>query len=150
MRPTLHEYNLQKLSDLDCTAISDVLNFTKLTNRAPMLGDFVPCGSDGSPMYEPTNTIDPDNPPEIVNAHKKRLENWNQAQSRVIFKGDWNFEEADLLNQFNGYLYYEGEICLFVCYDEEIDQLLFENEDEELVSRIEDLPRQIEFKEGVI
>lgn len=107
-----------------------------------MLGDFVPCDGDGNVLeYIMCDCL----PPRCEDC-----EQYEQAQSRVIFKGDWNFEEADLLDQFNGYLYYEGEICLFVCYDEEIDQLLFENEDEELVSRIEDLPRQIEFKEGVI
>jgi len=145
MRPTLHEYTIEQLESNSLNINSDVIqkiyNYAKLTNRQPKLGDFVPCDEDGDVMDEPIDTIGG------VELYAKR---YQAAQDRVIFKGEWRFEEADLLDQFNGYLYYEGEICLFVCYDEEIDQLLFENEDEELVSRIEDLPPQIEFKEGVI
>lgn len=41
MRKTLHEYTIEQLEDLDCTAISNVLSYANLTNRKPNLEDFI-------------------------------------------------------------------------------------------------------------
>jgi len=150
MRPTLHEYNLQKLSDLDCTAISDVLNFTKLTNRAPKLGDFIPCDEDGNVLDEPKNYdkwLSEDYYTEVETTWIRNCSTYQAAQSRTIFKGDWEFEEADLEDCFNGYLK-NGNKIWFVYIKDGI--FFFELEQDVAIHRIEDLPREIEFIDGLI
>jgi len=156
MRPTLHEYNLQKLSDLDCTAISDVLNFTKLTNSAPRLGDFVPCDEDGNVLKNPLK----DSGMTIVQFIKsiggiKAYKNhpmkglhaaYQSAQGRVIFAG---FEQSKSGNLIQEGCVDNGEyIIIFREKGIFCSKLKWGSEFE--INRIEDLPREIEFKEGVI
>lgn len=142
MRPTLHDYNLQKLSDMDCTAISDVLNFTNLTNRAPRLGDFVPCDEDENVLEKPDiHSLDHSTAVAMHNEYQA-------AQDRVIFKGDWEVVNLlggtfDLISKDYNVKLRMDEIksCPLVINDERYPYK---------VNRIEDLPLQIEFKEGVI
>jgi len=145
MRPTLHEYNLQKLSDLDCTAISDVLNFTKLTNRAPKLGDFVPCDEDGNVLDEPKNYdkwLSEDYYTEVETTWIRNCSTYQAARSRTIFKGDW-----EVRSNFNGSVeVYNNENNCAVLFRKEGD--VFANN--KPITRIEDLPREIEFIDGLI
>ena len=153
MRPTLHEYNLQKLSDLDCTAISDVLNFTKLTNRAPRLGDFVPCDLSGNPTPKPDMDKVPDMPPELQSEY---WEEWNReydmSLSKVIFAGDWEVVKGSNSNHTRIYceqLHKTIDFELSGVSAIRTDSIGFVLE-RGVVDRIEELPREIEFKDGVI
>ena len=153
MRPTLHDYNLQKLSELDCTAISDVLNFTKLTNRAPRLGDFVPCDEDGNVLEEPKNYYSLGNCKE-----------YQAAQDRVIFAGDWEVVETGFDTLTHHYLdsEYLGKSYNLTVISNGTHNIEFRDNDcgvwlsnknhigELQINRIEELPREIEFKDGVI
>jgi len=139
MRPTLHDYNLHKLSELDCTAISDVLNFTNLTNRAPRLGDFVPCDEDGNVLEEPKNYYSLGNCKE-----------YQAAQDRVIFAGDWEVvsDEPWIVirnKQLKIDIEFNDIQCDVTDWDDQWNTCdLFE------INRIEDLPSEIEFRDGVI
>jgi len=153
MRPTLHEYNLKKLSDLDCTAISDVLNFTKITNRAPELGDFVPCDENGNVLEEPKNYdkwLSEDYYTEVETTWIRNCSRYQAAQSRTIFKGEW---DATHEQYYTFVIDRSLRIRITFCDDQcdvstwDIDGDFFEDLE---IHRIEDLPREIEFKEGVI
>jgi len=152
MRPTLHEYNLQKLSDLDCTAISDVLNFTKLTNRSPRLGDFVACDEDENVLEEP-DLWQKHLLAKAVNGDisKDKYTEYQAAQSRTIFKGDW-----EVIDQDNDWTQIRSkELKLDVEWSgNECDVTVWDSNwntcDYLSANRIEDLPREIEFKDGVL
>jgi hypothetical protein len=159
MRPTLHEYNLQKLSDLDCTAISDVLNFTKLTNRAPRLGDFVPCDEEGNVLEEPENwhQISYSKPnhgtQEFFNVahtkldiHPAEAQEYQAAQDRVIFAGDW---EVDGIGTQRTIIKL-GRIEMWFEKNGDVYWFTIGKTGSNKADRIEDLPREIEFVKGVI
>ena len=147
MRPTLHDYNLQKLSELDCTAISDVLNFTKLTNRAPRLGDFVPCDDEGNVLEKPVNLIGK----RTAEEWKMLNEQYQAAQDRVIFAGDWEVVDQDKdwvlirSKELKLDIEWSGNECDVTVWDSNWNTC-----DYLPAKRIEELPREIDFKDGVV
>lgn len=141
MRKTLHEYTIEQLSDLDCTAVSNVLNYAKLTNRQPKLGDFVPCDDEGNVLEKPKGF---DNKKILSGADYQtpdwmlRCQQYQQALDRVIFKGDWEIHyinETETCIHNGAYqISFTKNRCFCMNY----------------VNRIEDLPLDIEFREGLI
>jgi hypothetical protein len=145
MRPTLHDYveHLNEAQRPDvimeymANAFRKTLKFAKLTNRTPRLGDFVPCDENGNVLKKPELLEG-----ETYDGYKYHSRNhkYKKALNRVIFSGDW--EVTKLGNstwvQFDEWLEFlfsiDGE-CTF--YGKPIN-------------RIEDLPLEIEFKDGVI
>lgn len=170
MRPTLHEYNLQKLSDLDCTAISDVLNFTKLTNRAPRLGDFVPTDEDDNVLEKPNASMEKYNHYNVVQStfqlrlYESDVSKYQTAKDKVIFSGDWEVLETGFGTLTHHYLdsEYLGKSYSLTVISNGTHNIEFRDNDcgvwlsnknhigELQINRIEDLPREIEFKNGVI
>jgi len=156
MRPTLHDYNLQKLSELDCTAISDVLNFTKLTNRAPRLGDFVACDEEGNVLEEPQEHEYifgvGERPRKLIVDPKYQIDRdkYQAAQDRVIFAGDWEVVSNEYWvvirnKELKIDLEFNDIQCDVTDWDDQ-----WNTRDVFEINRIEELPREIEFKEGVV
>lgn len=148
MRRTLHDYVIEK-SDLywsDKVDLNDFIgnteNFAKLTNRAPRLGDFVPCDEDGNVLEEPYRYRDGFTSKETAIQNKEDWNKFHQAQSRVIFKGDW---EVDYFSNDSTWIESDnlGIIIRFTAKGE----VEYKGG---TINRIEDLPREIEFIEGVI
>jgi len=129
MRKTLHEYvidcyynNKIENDGVSEQLLIDIIYFAKLTNRTPKLGDFIPCDEEGNVLDEPVDTIGG------VEFYAKK---YQAAKDRVIFKGDWEC------------LGFHGDVAWIQLTDRSINIHLD-------YDRIEDLPREIEFKEGVI
>jgi len=153
MRPTLHDYQFELSEQVakhnwSKTLLSNenfwkVDKFAKLTNRAPHLGDFVPCDEDGNVLEKPERVnyvIGVDG----FDRFKEDWEQFQQAQSRVIFKG------FSLRN-------YDKDSGVTVISTDELTHVLWFKENGKVltfngveINRIEDLPREIEFKEGLI
>lgn len=144
MRPTLHDYveQLDKPQSIDviikymAEAFQRTLKFAKLTNRAPRLGDFVACDENENPIILSERGEIPEH---------ERVEEQNRyqaAQDRVIFAGDW--ELIDVGSVTNG----EHNVLFF--RDESVWVQKVTDDFDWEVNRIEDLPREIEFKEGVV
>ena len=130
MRKTLHEFVIDVYDKADATlescatALDYVNDYAKLTNRAPRLRDFISCDEQGKPITLSERG---------EKSEHERVEEQNRYQEaigRVIFQGEW---------EVCGRHGYE-----FVLGDGRINILLSE------YNRIKDLPREIEFKEGVI
>jgi hypothetical protein len=144
MRKTLHEYvidcyynNKIENDGVSEQLLIDIIYFAKLTNREPELGDFIPCDEEGNP-FPLTQKV------SFVNG--ENVENWEiskeykAAKDRVIFKGDWEVVKLGsdyiiLANEKDSIsFWYSGKVQVFG----------------KSITRIEDLPREIEFKDGVI
>jgi len=142
MRKTLHDFVIGFDSDAKTTrdALTDfaekVTRFAKLTNREPKLGDFIPCGEDGNILGKPDiHSLDHSTAVAMHNEYQAALD-------RVIFKGDWELIESEthieLLCKNTGFWVRQSRITQdWYCK-------------KGIINRIEDLPREIEFKEGVI
>jgi hypothetical protein len=138
MRKTLHEYvidcyynNKIENDGVSEQLLIDIIYFAKLTNREPELGDFIPCDEEGNVLDEPVDTIGG------VEFYAKK---YQAAKDRVIFKGDWEVVKLGsdyiiLANEKDSIsFWYSGKVQVFG----------------KSITRIEDLPREIEFKDGVI
>jgi hypothetical protein len=138
MRKTLHEYvidcyynNKIENDGVSEQLLIDIIYFAKLTNRTPKLGDFIPCDEEGNVLDEPVDTIGG------VEFYAKK---YQAAKDRVIFKGDWEVVKLGsdyiiLANEKDSIsFWYSGKVQVFG----------------KSITRIEDLPREIEFKDGVI
>jgi len=144
MRKTLHDYIIAKEAECATPAginvkkfYQDVIKHAKLTNRQPSLGDFVPTDEDGNVLKKPDiHSLDHS---IAVAIHQE----YQQALDRVIFKGDW---ECEVINR-NGSIRVQDTLTG--------NRVVFHRgyttaKGVGIVSKIEDLPREIEFKEGVI
>ena len=164
MRKTLHEYIDGFDSDARSTrdALTDfaenVTNYAKLTNRAPRLGDFIECDEEGNVLEEPQEFEYifglGDKPRKLVIDPKYQtdLEKYQAAKSRVIFKGDWKVVKGSNSNhtriyceQLNTTIDFEWSGVSLIRTDRSGFVL-----QRGAIDRIEDLPREIEFKDGVI
>ena len=141
MRKTLDEYviefdsNAQTIRDsvMDFTEL--VCKYVELTSRAPRLGDFVPCDDEGNVLGNPF--ID------SKGLNSIHFANWKRAKDKVIFEGDWEvIENTEGVNSIviisNGTHKFATSMGCF--FDNNLKP----------INRIEDLPLEIEFKEGVI
>ena len=160
MRQTLQEYTIEygnSVYDSEI-AIKDVLNYAKLTNRAPRLGDFVPCDKDGNVLEDPLKDLEMTIVQFIkliggIKVYKKHPVKeihaaYQAAKDRVIFAGDWEVIDQD---KHQDYIEIKSRDALLI---------RFYNTEEILCStgiggyvrpdRIEDLPREITFKTNVI
>ena len=150
MRPTLHDYVIEQFEKWrsfpsEKSSYLVCYNFAKLTNRAPRLGDFVPCDEDGNVLEEPNlDDFIFEEHPELVgnpkeynyDAFEKYLNEYQAAQDRVIFAGDWevvqSFESHTVIQNENGVR------IIFVGKEVSIGS--------KEINRIEELPREIDFK----
>jgi len=149
MRKTLHEFVVEQsskyITQLGVNTqrfAGEVLNYTYITKRRPKLSYFVPCDEAELPIYKPEQSSFNMLNPKMVKEFERVDKQYQQALSRVIFKGDWQIKEVPnqclLLKDKGNYLFFSkvtGRI--FDCNRYEI-------------TRIEDLPKEIEFKEDVI
>jgi len=141
MRKTLHEFVIEQLRDGSSVSwndgAEDSLKYAKLTNRAPKLGDFIPCWR-GKIVKEPS----------VCTEDVKRYE---FAKSRVIFKGDWELieQEKDWIQIRSKELKLDIEWSGNEC-DVTLWGYNWGARDYLPANRIEDLPREIEFKDGVV
>jgi hypothetical protein len=132
-RKTLHEFVIEEFEinmgskfSMDC--INDVLKYSNLTNRAPKLGDFVPTDEEGN----------------VLEKYKCEVEDYEQALSRVIFEG-FEVVYADeshvsvIMNKGTTLIHFRGDVCLWT---KEIGT--------KEITRIEELPKEITFKDGVV
>jgi len=143
MRKTLHEFVIDVYDKADATlescatALDYVNDYAKLTNRAPRLRDFISCDEQGKPITLSERG---------EKSEHERVEEQNryqEAQDRVIFKGDWEVElnDSDLVRIRHKKEHVRLSFTMGQCYDFRTSFL---------ITRIEDLPREVEFKEGVI
>jgi len=150
MRKTLHEFVIEQLGWIDNVNFIDhskifdpaikCFDFTKLTNRAPKLGDFIPCDKDGNVLEEPYKWVDGFLCPD--GCDKTEWNQYQQAKSRVIFAGDWDVVAG------SNCVIYNGELMFRITSD--FTDVIRSGIIEKSINRIEDLPLEIEFKEGVI
>ena len=147
MRPTLHDYVIEQQNRglFVNENVSDKLylcyNFANLTNRAPRLGDFIPCDEDGNVLEKPYSLSYYSDICGYQHGQNK-IAQYKAALDRVIFKGDWEVEEV---GEHYIFLKSKGIILQW-----KISVQKFINERGQPINRIEDLPREIEFKEGVV
>jgi hypothetical protein len=142
MRPTLHDY-VEYLNEAQrpdvimeymANAFQKTLKFAKLTNRAPRLGDFVPCDEEGNVLEKP-NSLSYYSDICGYQHGQNKIAQYQSAQDRVIFAGYW---EVVYSNEDETCINYDGFSITFTknycfCID--------------IINRIEDLPREIEFKD---
>ena len=155
-RKTLHEFVIEEFEinmgskfSMDC--INDVLKYSNLTNRAPKLSDFVPCDDDGNVLeIEDCSCLATNNRSHICPA--SCYSKYKQALSRAIFEGDW--EVIDQMEQYTQIR--NKELRLDVEWDADIIRITEWNKDWTNCSdglrttRIEELPKEITFKDGVV
>jgi hypothetical protein len=157
MRQTLQEYTIEygnSVYDSEI-AIKDVLNYAKLTNRAPRLGDFVPTDEDDNVLEEPKywkEHLSGLIAMADTGIHLEKCKQYQTAKDRVIFKGEWEVVKGSNSNHTR--IYCEQ---LHTTIDFELSGVSLIRTDRSgfvlqrgAIDRIEDLPREIEFKEGVI
>ncbi len=95
MRPTLHEYVIEQASNCSdwVTKFARVQKFTKLTNRALRLGDFVPTDEDGNVLEEPNASMEKYNHYNVVQStfqlrlYESDVSKYQTAKDKVIFDG---------------------------------------------------------------
>jgi len=161
MRPTLHDYVIDVYDKADttlescATALDYVNDFAKLTNRAPRLGDFIPCDEDGNFSEEPDSTMDYGISDSSVNdsdayEYQSQCRAYVKAQDRVIFKGDWEVVSNEYWvvirnKELKIDLEFNDIQCDVTDWDDQ-----WNTRDVFEINRIEELPREIEFKEGVV
>jgi len=140
MRKTLHEFVIEQTED-EKAAMLDVkwgmiYNYAKLTNRAPKLSDFVPCDDSDKPITLSERVDKPEH--ERVEEQNK----YQKALNNVIFDGDWEVEldDSDLVRIRHKKEHVRLSFTMGQCYDFRTSFL---------ITRIEDLPKEITFKEGV-
>lgn len=144
MRNTLHEYVIEMFDDgtLENTFCIKCNNYAKLTNRAPRLGDFIECDEEGNVLERPK-------------PYRKWLKSWQgedgfedceryqAAQKKIIFKGDWEVDEDG-----ENYIFLRDANRTLVQFRKR--DMTFRDEYGKEITRIEDLPREVEFKNDVI
>jgi hypothetical protein len=155
MRKTLHDYVIEQYNTSQDNSIDRLANFSrcfryaKLTNRPPKLGDFIPCDEDGNVLEEPKN-FEQWTRKELNVSYYIDSNNYVQyqaAKDRVIFKGDWGVEpllggSVDIFNKEQDWK---------VRFDEYGDVIVIAyGKYPYIITRIEDLPREIEFKDNLI
>ena len=170
MRPTTNEYVIEQLEENGYMAIAPVLNFAKLTNRAPRLGDFVPTDEDGNVLKEPNASMEKYNHYNVVQStfqlrlYESDVSKYQTAKDKVIFAGDWEVLETGFDTLTHHYLdsEYLGKSYSLTVISNGTHNIEFRDNDcgvwlsnknhigELQINRIEDLPREIEFKKGVI
>ena len=174
MRPTLHDYVIKRFETIlriehFATAFRQCYDFSKLTNRAPRLGDFVPCDEEGNVLEEPDSTMDYGISDSSVNdsdayEYQSQCKAYVKAQDRVIFAGDWEVVETGFDTLTHHYLdsEYLGKSYNLTVISNGTHNIEFRDNDcgvwlsnknhigELQINRIEELPREIEFKDGVI
>jgi len=129
MRKTLHEFVIEQTEDEKAAMLDDnqweIYRYAKLTNRAPKLSDFVPCNEGGKPITLSERGDKPEH--ERVEEHNK----YQKALDKVIFDGDWEC------------LGFYGDVAWIQLTDGSVNIHLDYN-------RIEDLPKEITFKDGAV
>ena len=161
MRKTLHDYVVEKfeerieLKSAHSKFVSKVHRFAKLTNRAPRLGDFVPTDEDDNVLEEPKywkEHLSGLIAMADTGIHLEKCKQYQTAKDRVIFKGEWEVVKGSNSNHTR--IYCEQ---LHTTIDFELSGVSLIRTDRSgfvlqrgAIDRIEDLPREIEFKEGVI
>ena len=114
--------------------------FAKLTNRAPRLGDFIPCDEDENVLEKPIDkAYSKENAPKEFDEY---VPIYRAAQDRVIFSGDWELVAGSNCVISN------GELMLRFIGD--VTDIIRKGLIEKSINRIEELPREIEFKENAI
>lgn len=149
MIQTTEEYVLEVRTDGTMTdRLNTIKSYAKLMNRAPKLEDFIPIGSDGNVLSEPTMWDVYCEFGEGVNCICSRKEitecrDYQKALSNVIFEGEWEVEEDS-----DNYIFLR---------DENLPLIQFRKHDKTFrgdygteTTRIADLPREITFKDGVV
>jgi hypothetical protein len=153
MRKTLHEYVIEQGLT---SANSDIrflkaIQYAALTDRAPELEDFIHCDDEGNVLKKPdrlhysTSEIE-------GGLFKSDNQEYQEAKDRVIFKGDWEVVKGSNSNHTR--IYCEQ---LHTTIDFELSGISLIRTDRSgfvlergAIDRIEDLPREIEFKDGLI
>jgi len=143
MRPTTNEYVIEigKSDEAFMICWMNIQTYAKLTNRAPRLGDFVPTDEEGNVLEKPDiHSLDHSIAVALNNEYQA-------AKDKVIFAGDWKVEPllggaVDIFNKEQDWK---------VRFDEYGDVIVIAyGKYPYKLTRIEDLPREIEFKNGVI
>ena len=160
MRPTTNEYVIEigKSDEAFMICWMNIQTYAKLTNRAPRLGDFVPTDEEGNVLEKPDiHSLDHSIAVALNNKYQA-------AQDRVIFAGDWKVLETGFDTLTHHYLdsEYLGKSYSLTVISSGTHNIEFRDNDcgvwlsnknhigELQINRIEDLPREIEFKNGVI
>jgi len=140
MRQTLHDYVIEKFDNAvfyPATVLIKIKDYAKLTNRAPKLGDFVPCGDDGNVLIEPSSD---GKGFQDLGEWKDAVKKYAKAYNQVIFEGDWM-----VIGERNHYtVFIDERFVIEFLPDGNISA------NGKFVTRIEDLPKEITFKEGVV
>ena len=150
MRPTLHDYVIDGFNEKELFP-REAYNFAKLTNRAPRLGDFVPCDDDSNVLEKPEGYINWLRAGTANFHHNEQCLEYQAAQDRVIFNGDWEVIDQDLdwvqirSKDLKLDIEWSGNECDVTVWDSNWNTCDYLS-----ANRIDDLPRQIEFKEGVV
>jgi len=156
MRPTLHEYVIEQASNCSdwVTKFARVQKFTKLTNRALRLGDFVPTDEDDNVLEEPKywkEHLSGLIAMADTGIHLEKCKQYQTAKDKVIFAGDW---EVVTSNEFITRIH-SKTTNITIDFDSIRIGLVRTDKSGFVIEksypcRIEDLPRGIEFKNGVI
>jgi|DEB0MinimDraft_10_1074344.scaffolds.fasta_scaffold10364_9 hypothetical protein len=170
MRPTLHDYVIDLYGKgiyHPASRLVDIVNFAKLTNREPRLGDFVPCDDGGNVLQKPEGYdkwLLEDYYTEVETSWIRDCSKYQTAKDKVIFAGDWKVLETGFDTLTHHYLdsEYLGKSYSLTVISNGTHNIEFRDNDcgvwlsnknhigELQINRIEDLPREIEFKNGVI
>ena len=152
MRKTLHEYVIEidnRISSKNwdrfdvAKGLDNIVAYAALTNRAPKLGDFIPCDEDGNVLEEPKNFKQWMRKELNVSyyIYSNNYVQYQAAKDRVIFKGEWEYKLGDGVVV----VYEKTILCVVYIYaNGEISA------NSKPITRIEDLPREIEFKDVLI
>jgi hypothetical protein len=143
MRKTLHEYviefdsNAQTIRDsvMDFTEL--VCKYAEITNRAPRLGDFVPCDEEGNVLENPDIHYLDHSIAVALNYE------YQTAKDKVIFDG---FEYKKLKHGVEQLKHKDCKIWI----EHDRNTWTDVTTQPKSINRIEDLPREIEFKDEVI
>jgi len=159
MRPTLHEYVIEHRnqregmacnSERDAQGYYKIVEYATLTNRAPRLRDFVPCDDDGNVLEKPASLSYYSDICGYQHGQNK-IAQYQAAQDRVIFAGDWEVVDQELdwtqirSKELKLDIEWSGNECDVTVWDSNWNTCDYLS-----ANRIEDLPREITFKENVI
>lgn len=163
MRKTLHEYVIEidnRISSKNwdrfdvAKGLDNIVAYAALTNRAPKLGDFIPCDEDGNVLEEPKNFKQWMRKELNVSyyIYSNNYVQYQAAKDRVIFKGEWEVVKGSNSNHTR--IYCEQ---LYTTIDFELSEVSLIRTDRSGfvlerggIDRIENLPREIEFKDNLI